>query len=108
LSRHKIPGPGAEESSIISIRRVQVIISGEVQGVAFRANCQHQADSLGVTGWVRNLWDGSVEALFEGSPKSVEAMLRWCHQGPPFAVITGVEVTEAEPGPPLRGFHIRM
>ena len=92
----------------MSIRRVQVVISGEVQGVAFRANCQRQANALGVTGWVRNLWDGSVEALFEGSSEAVDAMLRWCHRGPPAAVVTGVEVTEAEPGPPYHSFYIRM
>jgi acylphosphatase len=92
----------------MNIRRVQVVISGEVQGVAFRANCQHQAIALGVTGWVRNLWDGSVEAFFEGQPEAVDAMLRWCRRGPASAVVTGVEVIEAEPGPPHHSFHIRM
>jgi acylphosphatase len=92
----------------MSIRRVHVIISGEVQGVAFRANCQRQANALGVTGWVRNLWDGSVEALLEGSPEAVGAMLRWCSRGPSAAVVTGVEVAEGEPGPPYGSFHIRM
>jgi acylphosphatase len=89
-------------------RRIQVVISGRVQGVAFRANCQRQANALGVTGWVRNLWDGSVEALLEGSPEVVDAMLSWCRQGPSHAVVTGIEVTEAEPGPPHRSFTIRM
>jgi len=92
----------------MSTRRVQVVISGRVQGVAFRANCQRQATILGLTGWVRNLWDDSVEALFEGPSEAVDAMLRWCRQGPSSAVVTGVEVTEAEPGPPDRSFHIRM
>jgi acylphosphatase len=92
----------------MSSRRAHVIISGEVQGVAFRANCQRQATALGVTGWVRNLWDGSVEALFEGPSPAVEAMLRWCHRGPSSAVVTGVEVSEAEPGPSYQSFYIRM
>ena len=92
----------------MSMQRVHVIISGEVQGVAFRANCQRQATALGVTGWVRNLWDGSVEALFEGPSSAVEAMLRWCHRGPSSAVVTGVEVSEAEPGPSYQSFYIRM
>ena len=92
----------------MSMQRVHVIISGEVQGVAFRANCQRQATALGVTGWVRNLWDGSVEALFEGPSTAVEAMLRWCHRGPSFAVVTGVEVNEADPGPSHQSFYIRM
>ena len=92
----------------MSARRIQVTISGRVQGVAFRANCQRQASGLGVTGWVRNLWDGSVEALFEGSDDAVEAMLQWCRQGPSAAVVTGLDVREAEPGPPYRSFHIRI
>jgi acylphosphatase len=92
----------------MSIRRVHVVISGQVQGVAFRANCQREANFLGVTGWVRNLWDGSVEALFEGPSEAVDSMLRWCFRGPTSAVVTGVEVTEAEPGPQYLSFHIRM
>jgi acylphosphatase len=92
----------------MSLRRVQVVISGRVQGVAFRAHCQRQASLLGLTGWVRNLWDGSVEALFEGPSEAVDAMLGWCRRGPSSAVVTGVEVTEAEPGPPHRSFYIRM
>ena len=92
----------------MSVRCVQVVISGRVQGVAFRANCQRQATVLGLTGWVRNLWDGSVEALFEGPSEAVDAMLGWCRRGPSSAVVTGVEVTEVEPGPPHRSFYIRM
>jgi acylphosphatase len=57
---------------------------------------------------VRNIWDGSVEALFEGPSDAVDAMLRWCHRGPSSAVVTGVEVTEAEPGPSHQSFYIRM
>ncbi len=89
------------------MKRVQVVISGWVQGVAFRANCQRQATALGVTGWVRNLWDGSVEALFEGPDDAVDAMVQWCRRGPSSAVVTGVEVSEPEPGPPYRSFYIR-
>ena len=92
----------------MSTRRVQVVISGRVQGVAFRANCQRQANELGVTGWARNLWDGSVEALFEGPSEAVDAMLLWCRRGPSHAVVTGVEVTEAEPGTPYSSFYVRM
>ena len=92
----------------MSIRCVQVVISGWVQGVAFRANCQRQANALGVTGWVRNLWDGSVEAVLEGPDDAVDAMIRWCHQGPPSAEVTGVEVTEVKPCPQHRSFYIRM
>jgi acylphosphatase len=92
----------------MSDKRVHVVIRGWVQGVAFRANCQRQARALGVTGWVRNRWDGAVEALFEGPAEAVDAMVRWCHHGPPAAEVTGVEVTDAPPGPAAREFRIRL
>ena len=66
-------------------KRVQVVITGRVQGVGYRASCQRQAASLGLTGWVSNRWDGAVEALFEGEAAAVDAMLDWCHEGPPMA-----------------------
>ena len=53
----------------MSQKRVHVVVRGTVQGVGFRASCARRADALGVTGWVRNQWDGSVEALFEGTPR---------------------------------------
>jgi acylphosphatase len=89
------------------VKRVQVIVSGYVQGVAFRASCQREARAYGVTGWVRNRWDGSVEALFEGPPGSVDALVQWCHHGPPAATVTGVEVNEAPTGESHRSFSIR-
>ncbi len=88
-------------------KRVKVVISGRVQGVGFRASCQRQAVALGLTGWVRNRWDGTVEALFEGPAEAVDAMLAWCHQGPPAAYVTGVEVTIPPDAPPERWFRIR-
>jgi acylphosphatase len=92
----------------MDVKRVHVVISGLVQGVSFRAYCQRQAVALGITGWVRNRWDGSVEALFEGPAAAVDAMVRWCHHGPPAAEVTGVEVSDAPPGPPSRSFSIRF
>lgn len=71
--------------------RVHVIISGHVQGVFFRDKTQRQACARGVTGWVRNLPDGRVEAVFEGDEKVVRQVVSWCHQGPPNAYVTGVE-----------------
>ncbi|MGQ9489160.1 MAG: acylphosphatase [Anaerolineae bacterium] len=88
-------------------KRVKVVITGRVQGVGFRASCQRQALALGLTGWVRNRWDGTVEALFEGPAEAVDAMLAWCHQGPPMAYVTGVEVTVPPDAPPERGFRVR-
>jgi acylphosphatase len=63
--------------------------------------------ALEITGWVRNRWDGAVEALFEGPSDAVDAILRWCDHGPPAAAVTSVEVIEAPPGAPQRSFHIR-
>jgi len=74
-------------------KRAHVFISGLVQGVFFRAETQTRARRLGVTGWVRNLWDGRVEAVFEGEEEAVERMVSWCHRGPPGARVENVEVT---------------
>src|SRR5574342_1127812 len=62
--------------------RALVIIHGIVQGVFFRAGTRDEAIRVGVGGWVRNLPDGTVEALFEGEKKKVEEILGWCHKGP--------------------------
>jgi acylphosphatase len=69
-----------------------VIIHGLVQGVYFRASTRETALRLGVRGWVRNLSDGSVEALFEGENKKVEELVGWCYKGPPGARVTEVEL----------------
>ena len=73
-----------------------VVVSGLVQGVFFRASAADQAIRLGVLGWVRNEQDGSVRAHLEGSPSAVAAMLDWCSHGPRRADVRGVEVTETE------------
>jgi acylphosphatase len=88
-------------------KRVHVVIRGWVQGVGFRASCARQAIGLGLTGWVRNQWDGSVEALFEGPAEAVERMVAWCRRGPAAAEVTGVETTEPAPGSKERSFRIR-
>ncbi|MEN9203569.1 MAG: acylphosphatase [Thermostichus sp. DG_1_6_bins_120] len=86
--------------------RVHVWIGGRVQGVGFRAYTEAMARKVGVQGWVRNLRDGRVEAVFQGSPSAVEAMLTWCEQGSPGSQ---VEFVEQRPEPPedLVGFQIR-
>ena len=91
----------------MSEKRVHVVISGRVQGLAFRASCQRQAVTLDVRGWVRNRWDGAVEALFEGAPAAVDAMVAWCYDGPPMAHVTSVEVSVPADAPPERGFRVR-
>ena len=69
-----------------------VYITGRVQGVGFRYATQRQAQNLGLTGWVRNLHDGRVEAAFEGDRETVQTMVGWCHTGPTFAKVEKVEV----------------
>ena len=87
------------------IRR-HVVIAGLVQGVWFRDSCQREASRLGVTGWVRNRDDGRVEAVFEGDEADVEAMVAWCHGGPPRARVTSVTATDEHPQGEV-GFAVR-
>jgi acylphosphatase len=72
--------------------RAHVLISGRVQGVFFRAHTRDAARRLGLTGWVRNLPDGRVEALFEGEKEKIDEMITWCHQGSPYSRVDQVEV----------------
>lgn len=74
------------------MKRVHVFISGRVQGVFFRAETQRAAMGLNLTGWVRNVADGRVEAVFEGENANVEKMLVWCHHGPPASRVQEVVV----------------
>ncbi|BDM70822.1 acylphosphatase [Streptomyces nigrescens] len=87
------------------IRR-RVVVSGTVQGVFFRDTCRRTAEAQGVAGWVRNVPDGTVEAVFEGDPESVDRLVEWAHQGPPAAVVDAVSVTAEEPQG-LSGFDVR-
>ncbi len=73
-------------------KRAHVIITGKVQGVFFRIKTQRAAEKYGVFGWVRNRRDGSVEALFEGNQKQVDAVIKWCYRGAPHSVVTHVDV----------------
>ena len=72
--------------------RVHAIISGRVQGVFFRMETKRAANRFGVFGWVRNLRDGSVEAVFEGKKSQIDAILDWCRQGPANARVSDVDV----------------
>ena len=69
-------------------------ISGRVQGVNYRESMRIEAVRLGITGWVRNRRDGRVEAVVDGSPKDVEAIIAWAHRGPRGALVTGIDVSE--------------
>lgn len=88
----------------MSCRRV--IVSGRVQGVYFRDTCRSTAALHGVRGWVRNLPDGTVEALFEGKPEAVDRMVDWAHDGSPAARVHDVRVVEETPQE-LTGFEVR-
>ena len=84
----------------------RVVVHGSVQGVFFRDTTRRRAESRGVTGWVRNCSDGTVEALFEGDPDAVDALLRFAGEGPRGARVDRVEVSDAEPEG-RGGFEIR-
>jgi acylphosphatase len=74
--------------------RAHLLISGEVQGVFYRASANEQADRLGLNGWVRNLWSGEVEAEIEGPESLVEEFIVWCRIGPLGARVDEVKVTK--------------
>lgn len=86
--------------------RAHVFVSGRVQGVYYRATTRDTAREKGVDGWVRNLDDGRVEAVFEGDRGAIEAMIEWCHTGSPRARVDDVSVEYDEPTG-LDGFEIR-
>ena len=86
--------------------RKRVVVSGEVQGVLFRDTCRRIAGEQGVAGWVRNLPDGRVEAVFEGDPECVERLVSWARRGPSRARVTALAVHD-EPAERLTAFEIR-
>ena len=86
--------------------RAHVVVTGLVQGVWYRESCRREADARGVTGWVTNRMDGTVEAVFEGPERAVAEVVAWCRMGPPRAEVTGIEVRQ-EPPEGLVGFRVR-
>ncbi|PCR92667.1 acylphosphatase [Natrinema ejinorense] len=86
--------------------RARVFVSGTVQGVYYRANTRDTAHERGIDGWVRNLEDGRVEAVFEGPADAVESMVEWCQTGSPAANVEDVEAEYEEPQGE-DGFEIR-
>ncbi|MGL5805406.1 MAG: acylphosphatase [Xenococcaceae cyanobacterium] len=85
---------------------VRVVVSGTVQGVGYRYYTARQAEQLGVKGWVKNLANGDVEAVFTGDRFVVERMVKWCHRGPSAAVVTNVAIEPCESGE-FNSFQIR-
>jgi len=88
------------------LTRIHVVVHGHVQGVFFRDTVRRSARDRGVAGWVRNRRDGTVEAVFEGAPEAVEALVDLCRKGPRAASVERVEVSD-EPPEGLHGFEAR-
>lgn len=91
----------------MSQSRVHLRITGYVQGVFYRATTRETALRLGLTGWVRNRSDGSVEAVVEGDEDAVDRLAEWCGKGPPGASVHGVEVRKETPTGEFTSFNIR-
>jgi acylphosphatase len=85
----------------------RVVVHGLVQGVGYRDAAVQAAYAIGVTGWVRNVRDGTVEALVQGDPQAVERFVEWCRRGPPLARVSGVDASDAHPDASLRDFSWR-
>jgi acylphosphatase len=88
------------------IKKARVVVRGQVQGVFFRSDARDRAQSLHVAGWIRNVPDGTVEAVFEGEPERVESMVDWCRHGPSGAQVENVDVVWEEPSGES-GFAVR-
>jgi len=86
--------------------RAHANISGRVQGVFFRMETKRAADRIGVYGWVRNLRDGTVEAIFEGNQDQVDRILAWCKEGPPNAQVSDVKLDWQDYTGEFSGFDI--
>lgn len=89
------------------IAQAHVFVKGRVQGIFFRAFVRQQAQALGLSGWVRNLPDGRVEAVLVGEKEKIKRVIKKCRQGPPLARVSEVEVAWSEPKEFFSGFEIR-
>ena len=87
-------------------KAVHLLISGKVQGVFYRYTAQKMATRLNVKGWVKNLPNGKVEAVAVGSPTAVDTFIAWCQEGPPGAVVTGVDIESLSEIPDMDGFSV--
>ena len=90
-----------------SLQARHVFVQGRVQGVGYRFSMVAEARRLGVSGWVRNLRDGRVEALIAGEETAIACLLAWCRTGPPGAIVAGLHIELAAPDPELDGFQQR-
>ena len=104
------PTPGTPEVTApapAAARRVHVFVSGQVQGVGFRAFTQAVAEKRGLTGWVKNLADGRVEAVIEGPADKVAELIELLKRGPPAAKVDKLDVTDEKPTGEFKDFKIR-
>ena len=88
------------------MKRAHVLIYGKVQGVWFRAHTKKEANRIDICGWVRNIKDGSVEAIFEGNDDQIGEIINWCHKGPDMSRVDKVKVSYEKPEGEI-GFEIR-
>ena len=89
------------------MKRAHIFIKGRVQGVFFRQGTYEKAVELGISGWVRNLPDGRVEAVFEGEEEKINKIIQWAKEGPPIAKVEEVEIKWEKPTGEFDGFQIR-
>jgi acylphosphatase len=87
--------------------RAHLLITGIVQGVGYRWSCRRAAQGIGVTGWVRNLPDGRVEAVAQGTREQVEQLIKWCYRGPEEARVSDIAVAYEEAAETFQDFGIR-
>lgn len=90
------------------MKRAKITVSGDVQGVGFRAHTQATARALGVNGYVRNLKEGDVEIVVEGDDAAVERLIAWSRSGPRMARVDDVRVEYSETTGEFRGFDVRL
>ncbi len=88
-------------------QQIKLNITGRVQGVFYRAETQKQADKLGIKGYVKNLANGSVEAVIEGEPSVVSQMIEWCRKGPAISKVNSVETQEISSNSSYSTFEVR-
>ncbi len=98
---------GIRMGVIMKKSRAHLVIKGLVQGVFYRASTQETAVNLGLKGWVRNLPDGSVEAIFEGPAERVKEAVEWCYKGPPGARVTGIDENWSDYTGEFRNFGVK-
>lgn len=87
--------------------RARLLIQGRVQGVGYRANTRRMANKLNLRGWVRNLRNGDVELLVEGSEVEVDRLIVWCHRGPTSAYVSKVRVEKSKATREFDGFAVK-